>query len=599
MALSSQDRFALKQAAELGILSEAALQEVLLWDEASREAAAALVHDAARARKQRISVGAFVDAEAIALQELEAARREVSSPGGLGRLKNAEAVLNELRKMTAEAATPAPPHVVDSSSFNAMPDDARAALDLLAEMQEVGLGFLRTATPSRLTPNAALSEQDANLCLQWDNVAIAPERSSPSALHGIGDLPLYRALQLLSARNAEKVAREYYERLGFDVVDISQSQLDPASTDWKDFDLLTSERPVDVKNARESFHGLGHFVEHCIPSFKQARRSGLRVRIAGVVSPYVTNLNAYFLTPQPATFLGEVDAEDAQAAGRWAKARFGAKLDLQGLYLHGTLTPGFLPGWMFEYPSQHYPTRAAAIARVGPTLRRLIECWAYSSEIPGWMWVMSDEPVPATLPAANLIADLRELRDGIGLSRRSLYILALGLAVEALVDPAIETDSLQMLRATCRINSADGTRRTMLGLDDPLDYVNQLVELLSSIVRHVKERQFIVRGFRLIHPAILKGLLANGREITLVAYCGGWLRVPVRARCGQTPLSIAKHGTCTTCGHLICDKCGHCSGGCEQCAPRQLASAHESERRLKTSSGHDWPRDGSQPTRQA
>jgi hypothetical protein len=66
------------------------------------------------------------------------------------------------------------------------------------------------------------------------------------------------------------------------------------------------------------------------------------------------------------------------------------------------------------------------------------------------------------------------------------------------------------------------------------------------------------------YPARLPGLFA---------YCGGWQSHPFSARCGNTPLTIVRHSSCSACEKLICDNCGHCSKSCGDCMPRQATIA--------------------------
>lgn len=595
--LSPQDMADLREAEKLGLISPDLLEQLVEGERGrAREAAAqamALQVQAANDRKQAVSVENLRFYEAIARREVEVARLNGDEP----EIRRATLVLDHFGRRIAEAVDQRvavkPPQATRPPRKIEAPSEALEPLGLVRELRRLGNGLQEVATSCRVFPRTPIGELDAELCLAWTNEESTPEEWHRSAASRLLGLKSYEAGRLLSARNAEKAAMRYYENLGARVEDVSASQLSPGDSSWKDFDIRTDDQCVDVKNARESLHGDGHYVEHTVPRFKLDRASGKQVSIAAVVSPYIVDLESFFGAPQQATVLGEVDSAQIRSLLEWTRVRFGDKLEVRD-----PTRAGFLPGWLFEFPSAHYPHREASIAAAPGFIGQLLEAFAYSCEIPAWLWVFSGAPIPKGLPAAAVLADLRSLHGSIGLSRRALYVLALGLALEELRGQDGEESQLSTLMDACRM-SGNGDRRHLnvrpLGLDDPLAYVHNLIATLTEIVSTLRRMQIEIVGFRLAHPAILQGLRATGERMTLLAYCGGWQRRPKLARCGKSPLSIARHATCPSCSHLVCDNCGHCSDLCGDCQQRQSSVIEEFDRaarlRAKAESGGrvgDW-----------
>jgi hypothetical protein len=239
------------------------------------------------------------------------------------------------------------------------------------------------ADTSRSTEKG-LNAEDIDLCRRWANMPIQENRSS--AIYSLDTLVKsegsYRARQLLSARTAENIATGYYVQLGLTVEDISVSQNHGVSEDWKTFDLRVGVRPVDVKNARQSFNGNGNFVEHCVPKFKQERVSSAVVNVLGIVSTYVVDYKKYLEPGSEALVLGEVNTIDIRKLCLWAHDRFGPALDL-----HAIGRPQFIPGWLFEYPPEHYHQRAEVIATIRSILASCIEAETPVNAIPGWLLI--------------------------------------------------------------------------------------------------------------------------------------------------------------------------------------------------------------------
>lgn len=463
-----------------------------------------------------------------------------------------------------------------------LPETVLEAIECLEQLQQLSKNLQQVALHEHLESNFMLSDADAALCLCWDNYAsYSIKKNLGSTWDQLDSLENYRACQLLSARSAELVMQTYYSSLGLPVEDISLKQLDGTSEDWKTFDLRVRNRLIDVKNARHSLHGNGGYIEHCIPKFKEHRATFEQVVIAGVLSTYQKEKKFYRHNPPTATILGEVNVVDVRNLYRWAKMRFGTRLDIKGIW-----NPGFLPGWIFEYPNEHYPKRKSAIASIDPLLRRISTSAFNPAHLPGWMLLLcSDASLISSLALgeqkARLVSDLRAMSNAIGFSRRSLYVYAMGLALDALaIGKSPEEDInefLNLIRIPLQndndvnglLNKISHARESLLGFLDPQGYVSSLAQNLVFIGKRILELDIHLTGFRLTHPAILKGITSDSKTLTLMAFCGGWQSVPIRAKCGTTPLKLGTNDNCLSCGYLICHNCGHCSNSCPDCAPRQ------------------------------
>ena len=474
-----------------------------------------------------------------------------------------------------------------------IPEEARNAILLMMDVHALASDLQFVATSAEQSPVSTISAIDAELCLNWSDIVLPPSGSKDQLIWDrLSEIDRYRQCQLLSARTAELVMQHYYRELGFQVEDVSSQQILQASDDWKSFDLLVSGRCIDVKNARESLNGQGYFVEHCVPRFKQTRTAGKNVVIAGVLSTYFPDPAVYREQMKPAIVLGEVDVEDVRGLYRWARHRFGPRLDLKGIW-----DMGFLPGWIFEYPPEHYPLRSRAIESITALVWRLVEAGAFGNRLPGWVLLLcKDDGLIRSLPLderkRKLVDDLRSMSASVGVTRRSLYVYAMGLSLEALVQGTSPLEDLTALLELINLPATEKTDSRTLGLQDPMAYVTTIVETMSAIAVKLLDSQIVLTGFRLSHPAILKGVCADGSILTLLAYCGGWQEYPIRAKCGTTPLTIANDAHCPECGHLICHNCGHCSNSCSLCKPRQIevvrSSRSAQEGKIENFDSHEF-----------
>lgn len=575
----------LDRAACFGILSPVKHQEVLNWNSAERkhkdELAAKRVPEPVKPRYTS-EVGASELGIQITLRELEIASSEREGSQKQLRIEKLKRTLANFQKRLSQLKAthgiePLSAKPIKEERMPArpeMPTSAQAALDLLLELQTIQVNLQFVATHVVQPAVSTLGESDAELCLRWNDIVYKESPASDvTAWSKLDEIDPYRQCQILSARSAELVMQTYYCKLGFEVEDASIKQLDGASDDWKTYDLRVGARLVDVKNSRKSLHGEGNFVEHCVPKFKQLRTTGEHIVIAGVLSDYFKDPDFYQQTQQTAMVLGEVNVVEVRSLYRWARDRFGSKLDLKGIW-----DPGFLPGWLFEYPEAHYPRRDEAINAIEHLAWRLTGAGAFGDQLPGWLLVLcSDDGFVRSLPLEErkrkLTIDLRSMAEATGINRRSLYVYSMGIALEALSNGVSPEDDLLAFVALIAIPSKNrngDVHPSMLGLADPLGYVGSIVKTLCDIGNKLLELGIQLIGFRLTHPAILKGVCTDGSVLTLIAYCGGWQTLPVKARCGTSPLTIANDTHCPSCGHLVCHNCGHCSNLCKACKPRQL-----------------------------
>lgn len=124
------------------------------------------------------------------------------------------------------------------------------------------------------------------------------------------------------------------------------------------------------------------------------------------------------------------------------------------------------------------------------------------------------------------------------------------------------------------IDKTSGAKYWPLGLHDPLGYVAGIVNAMDTLWVRSRELLNGFVSFRMISPWILLGTDSNGVEITILAYCGGWIKIDKTrgTKCGMSPLVIGIDQSCPYCKHLICHECEFCTEGCTRVA-NQLESS--------------------------
>jgi hypothetical protein len=375
----------------------------------------------------------------------------------------------------------------------------------------------------------------------------------------------YEMARVLSARVAERVAFQFYKSLEYPVVDISITQLNSGSQDWKTHDLLVdSQHPVDVKNARPPVSVERRFVEHCVPKFKESRRLNQEVVIAGVLSPYL--ILYHILGPasiaeyiEPIYFLGEVrPSEICRLEGVFKQADLKLRI----------IDRGVVPAWMYDYPSRCYIgqnnyTNVLKSLDIS-TYPSFEDCTLIGENlIP--ILIAAGIPLPPTFIDQcsswqnGFIRKIQELRDG----RVTLPVLFLALLSHFLemvkADEASGVGPDQYRRLLYSSNNNENP----LGIVDPLGIISEFLNTLGVLWEY---RNILALGkyslFKFNGSGLLQGQSKDeAKLITLLAYCGGF--VEGKGKCGASPLIKGQEQTCPECGKLICGQCGFCSKYCK------------------------------------
>ena len=408
-----------------------------------------------------------------------------------------------------------------------------------------------------------LDGDDIQLVGEWYTLLNNLDRTSLIELVKTNSKAKWESGRLLSARSAEKIARDFYRNYGKKVKDISITQIDENNNfDWKDYDLDVDGLHVDVKNSRQSQKSKDRYTEHCIPSFKYSRRTNQAVRIAGVFSPYI--LTPEVLEPtkyhesDEILFLGETDIEEQQKLKQEFK-------DLVGFERPKSPSKYFLPPWVFDYPEYAYTERDNALKELKefPSLALLKEVALESNLIP--VGVAAGIDLTKILDKAALdhwewcfLKQLRNRRKQHGLSLPFIFLTLL-------------SHFLDMASSSKRVSDFNPNkyrkflfykgRNKPLGIYDPLETIDALIEALSTLWTADDGLIRKFRVFKLISFNILRGKsnLNDSSWTTLIAYCGG--RLKNRSACGKNPLVLGESKLCKY-SKLICSACKFC---CETC----------------------------------
>lgn len=418
---------------------------------------------------------------------------------------------------------------------------------------------INESVPAEIYRASELGTDDISLCLAWAGYQVRPASKWDAIRLIQHKLSNYDACRLLSARAAELAVMAYYRNLGFDVEDISIRQIEGKDARWKDFDLLAGKYSLDVKNARSSFNSSDAYVEHCVPQFKRNRDTHADVSVVGVLSAYIKEPWSIVYGTEKCQVLGQVNVTEIRQIYRWMRRRYGMTLNLDGVW-----NPGFLPGWIFDYPDQQYESRKALCTAARQLLDSFHEARCSISDLPRWLLGLEPtHPIINTLKLSQhyriVLRDLAALGDGVGIRRSSVYLYSMGFLLEAMLD---ESDGSLAFHALEDIIFTGSKETKPLGLIDALAYVSSLVNMLRKVHEEAKRQQLKFKAFQMPHPRILKGQLRDGYWMTLIAYCGGWIEEPHKVKCGASPLFFGEHENCPACGRLVCSACGFCSEGC-------------------------------------
>jgi hypothetical protein len=415
---------------------------------------------------------------------------------------------------------------------------------------------------------------DLRLCLAWSNTP-EPKQGDVTTSYLRQLIGGFDAGRLISARLAERSAANYYRLLDCQVADVSILQLDHADERWKKFDLLVDGRPIDVKNSRRSFTSPEAYVQHCVPQFKTLREDGEEVIIVGVLSEYLQP-EELVSSHSNCRILGETSFSKILKLRSWAANRFGRLLRLDGMW-----RPDYQPGWVFEYPVAHYRSRNEAIREISSLLQKLQAYGIPKAKIPSWLLTLCpDRSLALSMARPGLesavLTDLYSLDDVVGLTRPALFILIIGLFAEAMAHRGSAGALELTLRDLILVKTKPDYRP--LGLEDPQSYISSVIACLARVCSEAVRQGMQFQAFRITHPAILRGEREDGRWMTLIAYCGGWIEQPFKVRCGASPLFFGEHEACPECGYLVCNTCGFCSQQCHRgyLRKRQIAAQNRS-----------------------
>lgn len=408
------------------------------------------------------------------------------------------------------------------------------------------------ADASKLYPH--LNEQDRQLAQEW----LKKKKENEHEL-----------ARVLSARAGEKFVARCYQLLRYKVQDIAVKQLSNESQDWKKYDLLLNgEIAIDVKNARRRVSARKNkdnqckYSEFCIPEFKRNR--GNEVIIAGVLSPYLQL--KYFENPseadfkiEPFLFLGEIKNSKI----RKIEEIFCNK-KLVSIKMPRGSSEDYLPPWLFDYPDCFYQKQFDAIKKFR-TLN------LQESEVPNWednqlfdgifltVFLTSKTKLPEQWSRClnawqrSFIEKFLEIKDE-RITLPHLFLTLLSHFIDMLSSSSEEYHPSKYLELLYQ----NKEQKHPLWIYDPLTVIFEFCQTLCTLW----DNRFVMRlsefkYFKFDGRGILKGKRSDdeGRETTVLAYCGGW---KPGGKCGFTPLVLNKHQTCQICQWLKCPDCGHC-----------------------------------------
>jgi hypothetical protein len=394
----------------------------------------------------------------------------------------------------------------------------------------------------------------------------------------------HETARMLSARAAEKVARWFYQKLGFEVTDIAMHQLSGQSAMWKTHDLLLDgSKAVDVKNARLPVNNKAFYVEHVVPSFKRDR-AGRDVTIAAVVSPYLSL--AYLKDPDSAPF----EVSDVRYLGETsldAIARHCSSFSGRDLEVQDPAAGAFVPPWYFDFPDAWYHEHENLCAQLrNAAVPDEIEThllYFLDSSLPLPKYIAARLPLPAWF-LDSMEPWMRTLVDQLQAACRPraklahLFLLLLTDFLSKLREPRVNgyqpSAYFKLLFEGGEFSGSISYHRP-LGIADPLGTIRRLCESLQQLWNR-RDRLDLVRftGYRLSGGGILQGReQRSGPWETVLAYCGGF--VEGKGRCGCAPLVIGVESQCSDCRRLVCRKCGYCSERCDARAEGLRLSASE------------------------
>ena len=387
----------------------------------------------------------------------------------------------------------------------------------------------------------------------------------------------YEQAKMLSARGAELITARFLSEIGKKVVDIAHHQISGESKQWQTHDLLVdSSLPIDVKNARNTINGKT-FVEYTVKRFKKDAL-GRSVTIFGVFSPYLkmTKLKLPSLSLRDKiVILGATTQELVQ--------------NLEQEFSKRELTVNFgppqrWPVWIFDNKLDWFADQREAIANLSKHFLSLEpEGWRdYQKRIiPAFL--ISGAELPAYYND-QLLAWQKWYVDKVikkskksGLSLPWLYLFTFHHFIDAITNirsaesKQYSPEGYNDLIFYVQNSFTDEVTTRPASLIDPLKIISKLINTLEVLWEHRHATRLnSLRSFTFRGEGLLKGIDSNGRGVSVLAYCGGF--ISGKGKCGNAPLVIGQNMTCSSCQMLICDKCGYCS---ERCKSKQNQSKYK------------------------
>tara|TARA_B100000768_G_C11267537_1_gene371777 strand:+ start:32 stop:2152 length:2121 start_codon:yes stop_codon:yes gene_type:complete len=372
--------------------------------------------------------------------------------------------------------------------------------------------------------------------------------------------------KMISARCAERIAIKFYTNLREEPIDysIQQTHNDSNNSEWQLCDIKSQNLNIDVKNARTSARSDSSYSEQFVKNFKSDKNKN-NVIYLGTLSKYKTLTKELENDNINVKILGEVTQKDIHDLQTWIRGNYSSNftIDLSRVGDNNRTQIGnFIPGWMFEYPKDFYEDQCKTFLN----FEQLLE-WKKLNNINKDMSVplsiIGDKSYRADEERYpyhhDLINSLLKMRDSIGISRRTIYLLVLAYTIHSLKNK----NDYNPERWNYVIFDENNT--APLGLYDPECYIFNLIDLLQKLWERNKDALLKYESFKLSGPNILKGIKPNSHDETIIAFCGGWDKYK-NIKCGKNPLFLGDSKTCQKCGYLICPEegCKTCNEYCEE-----------------------------------
>jgi hypothetical protein len=448
----------------------------------------------------------------------------------------------------------------------------------------------------------SLNDEDIRLVKKWNN-----DR----------DLSPGQASKLLSARVAEKFVKNilcaHYG--ASDVSDISLQQLNgnADNTHWSKYDLYvaSTDRAIDCKNARKPYNS-PFFSEYHIPMFKKQRIGGAGVHYACCLSEYIpaTHFDVSsdsrlleschsLVEPYSISLIGVI-TERVLGDLNACISKHSLPLKIIPDIEPGSTNSYFIPEWMLGTCEWISPDTLieSVLVSLAPSYDMLSLClevlYSLSSDTLSARSDPGDNALPYAVKAQfycsliygsapntgnNIISPLKTKRFGssIGLlsdllQAASYRRLKAALFLWCLSELILCLSHRKRFRDTIfALLDKNSIARIVHYIGDPNDYIQMAWDTFYELSRLVSASNSTLprlTSFRLHTRGILTASTEDDRRLTLIAYCGGRLKLANQflVSCGNNPLYALKNEWCPSCGRLICDKCNFCSRGCSRVA---------------------------------